>query len=523
MLFEIALLAGVVVYIAATVFLFLFGVNLLAMSVRAFRRGKVGQPTNVVRVVDEELPFVTVQLPVYNELYVARRVIDAAAEFDYPADKLQIQVLDDSNDETSRIVAAAVRDAAARGIDIEHIQRTNRVGYKAGALAAGLETATGEFVAIFDADFVPPADYLRRTVVHFDADHDPDRNVAFVQARWGHVNRDYSWLTKLQALAIDGHFLVEQAARGEAGYWFNFNGTAGIWRVDAIADAGGWKADTLTEDLDLSYRAHLRGWRARFVEDLVVPGEVPAQLTGYRRQQHRWARGSIHCAGRLLPQVWRSGEPFMVRVQATLHLTAYFIHLLLLLLVLLYPVMVRASLEYGQLSTLFGAGYLLALTSLAPTLFFVVGSHRNGRRWTSDIGRILAITVFGAGMMVNTARAAVQMFTQKNPAFERTAKFGLDAGSEVGSSWTTKRYQLAPDKIVFAELGLGSYSLFSAWLAWTNQNPGIFIFATLFGVGLLTVAFTSIFHNLRLRAARNRRARSLRDERETIEALPVLR
>lgn len=523
MVFDIALISAVVVYIISTVLLCVFGVNLLAMSIRAYRRGKVVTPETFERIADDQLPLVTVQLPVYNELYVARRVIEAVADFDYPADKLQIQVLDDSTDETSRIVADAVRDVAARGITIEHMQRTNRVGFKAGALGAGLETATGEYVAVFDADFVPPADYLRRTIPHFDADHDPDQNVAFVQARWGHINRDYSWLTKLQALAIDGHFLVEQAARGEAGYWFNFNGTAGIWRVAAIDDAGGWRADTLTEDLDLSYRAHLRGWRARFVEDLVVPGEVPAQLTGYRRQQHRWARGSIHCAGRLLPQVWRSGEPFMVRAQATLHLSAYFIHLLLVLLVLLYPVMVRASAEYGQLSTLFGAGYLLALTSLAPTLFFIVGSHRNGRRWTSDVPRIMAITVFGAGMMVNTARAALQMFTQKNPAFERTAKFGLAGESAGESSWTTKRYQLAPDKIVFAEIGLGLYSGWSAWLAWTGSNPGIFIFASIFGIGLLAVAFTSILHNVRLRVARGRRDRSLLAERESIEALPALR
>ena len=517
MIFDIALISAVVIYIIATVLLCIFGLNLLAMSIRAFRRGMVETDQTPERVDDDELPLVTVQLPVYNELYVARRVIEAVAEFDYPVEKLQIQVLDDSTDETSLIVANAVSDVAARGIMIEHIQRTDRVGFKAGALGAGLETATGEYVSVFDADFVPPADYLRRALPHFDAD-----NVAFVQARWGHVNRDYSWLTKLQALAIDGHFLVEQAARGEAGYWFNFNGTAGIWRVDAIADAGGWKADTLTEDLDLSYRAHLRGWRARFVEDLVVPGEVPAQLTGYRRQQHRWARGSIHCAGRLLPQVWRSGEPFMVRAQATLHLSAYFIHLLLVLLVLLYPVMVRASAEFGRLSTLFGAGYLLALTSLAPTLFFIVGSHRNGRRWVRDLPRILAITVFGAGMMVNTARAALQMFTHPNPAFERTAKFGLAGGADETPSWTTKRYQLAPDKIVFAELALGGYSMWSAYLAWAQGNPGIFIFAFIFGAGLLTVALTSILHNVRLRAARGRRARTLRDERESIEALPAL-
>ena len=521
MVFDVALISAVVIYIIATVLLCVFGVNLLAMAIRVLRKGPVQPPEPTRRLTDDELPLVTVQLPVYNELYVARRVIEAVAEFDYPAEKLQIQVLDDSTDETSRIVADAIRDVARSGINIEHIQRVDRVGFKAGALAAGMETATGEYVAIFDADFVPPADYLRRALPYFDEQNDPEQNVAFVQARWGHVNRDYSWLTKLQALAIDGHFLVEQAARGEAGYWFNFNGTAGIWRVEAIADAGGWKADTLTEDLDLSYRAHLRGWRAQFVEDLVVPGEVPAQLTGYRRQQHRWARGSIHCATRLLPQVWRSDERFMVKAQATLHLSAYFIHLLLVLLVLLYPAMVRASEEFGRLSTLFGAGYFLALTSLAPTLFFIVGSHRNGRRWTQDLPRILAITVFGAGMMVNTARAALQMFTHPNPAFERTAKFGLEEESAT-RSWTNKRYQLAPDKIVFAELALGAYSIWSATIAWNGSNPGIFIFASIFGIGLLTVAFTSILHNVRLRVARNRRERTVRAEQESIEALPVL-
>jgi len=208
-------------------------------------------------------------------------------------------------------------------------------------------------------------------------------------------------------------------------------------------------------------------------------------------------------------------------MQATLHLSAYFIHLLLVVLVLLYPAMVRASAEYGQLSTLFGAGYVLALTSLAPTLFFIVGSHRNNRRWTKDVPRILAITVFGAGMMVNTARAALQMFTHPNPAFERTAKFGLEEEAADGS-WTTKRYQLAPDKIVFAELALGAYSIWSASLAWSAGNPGIFVFASIFGIGLLTVAFTSVLHNVRLRAAKGRRARSLRAERETIEALPAL-
>jgi len=398
---------------------------------------------------------VTVQLPVYNELYVSKRIIDAVANFDYPADRLQIQVLDDSTDETSLIVANAVAEAAARG------------------------EATGEFIAIFDADFVPQPDFLLRSIPHFDSE-----DIAFVQARWGHVNRDYSWLTRLQALAIDGHFLVEQAGRGLAGYWFNFNGTAGVWRAAAIEDAGGWKADTLTEDLDLSYRAHLKGWRAKFLEDLVVPAEVPAQLTGFRRQQHRWARGSIECAYRLLPQVWRSGAGPTTKLQATLHLCAYFIQLLLMLLLVIYPLVVSVSIEYPQFSTIFGIGYLFALTSLAPTIFFVTGSRQGGRNWFRDLPQILAVTAFGAGLMVNTARATLQIFTRKNPSFERTAKFGIEENDGSEQSWTLKRYQLAPDRIIFAEIALGLYAAFASYLAFDNGNWGVFTYATIFGLGL---------------------------------------
>ena len=439
MLYDIVVISTAVVYVITSLLLFTFGLNLFVFSLRVWRQGVAGRAaSDLSEERDQILPLVTVQLPIYNELYVAERIIEAVSKFDYPVDRLQIQVLDDSTDETALIVASAVERVAARGLRIDHVRRAERTGYKAGALAEGMKTADGEYIAIFDADFVPPSDFLRRAIVHFDA-----TDVAFVQARWGHVNRDYSWLTRLQALAIDGHFLVEQAGRGTAGYWFNFNGTAGVWRAEAIADAGGWKADTLTEDLDLSYRAHLRGWTARFVEDIVVPAEIPAQLTGFRRQQHRWARGSIECARRLLPQVWRTTAPLMTKVQASLHLCAYFIQLLLLLLLLIYPLVVLASTEYPRFSTLFGVGYLFALTSMAPTIFFVTGSRRSGRRWPLDLPYIMAITVFGAGMMVNTARAALQIFTLPNPSFERTAKFGLSSDEEQGSSWTVKRYPVS--------------------------------------------------------------------------------
>ena len=520
---DVVLITTAVVYVITSFALFVFGVNLIVFSLRVSRRGirSSEAPLTAEAVADSELPRVTVQLPVYNELYVAKRIIEAVADFDYPSDRLQIQVLDDSTDETSAIVATAVADAAKRGLTIVHRRRADRAGYKAGALAEGMRDATGEFVAIFDADFVPQPDFLRRALPHFDA---PD--VAFVQARWGHVNRNYSWLTKLQALAIDGHFLVEQSGRGEAGYWFNFNGTAGVWRSEAIADAGGWKADTLTEDLDLSYRAHLRGWNARFVEELVVPAEVPAQLAGFRRQQHRWARGSMECAYRLLPQVWRSGATLMTRVQASLHLCAYFIQLLLMVLLLIYPVVVLASMEYPRFSTIFGIGYLFAMTSIAPTVFFVTGSRQGGRSWVRDIPQILAVTAFGAGLMVNTARAALQIFTHRSPAFERTAKFGIEgeAGdSSADQAWTTKRYQLAPDRIVYVELALGAYAVFAATLAWRNENWGVMAYATIFALGLFAVAASTLSHTWALHRARRDRASALRAEAEALrQNLPAL-
>jgi len=511
----------VAAYIGISLMLFVFGANLVAFSFRVWRRGP--QPHSTTTPLDDDdLPLVTVQIPIYNELYVSERILNAVAAFDYPRDRLQIQVLDDSTDETSIIVAQAVENARLAGHTVEHLHRVVRTGYKAGALGEGMQSATGEFIAIFDADFVPEPDFLRRSLPNFDAE-----DIAFVQARWGHVNRNYSWLTRLQALAIDGHFLVEQAGRGEAGYWFNFNGTAGVWRADAIRDAGGWKADTLTEDLDLSYRAHLKGWRARFVEDLVVRAEVPAQLTGFRRQQHRWARGSLECASRLLPQVWRARVPFMTRLQASLHLGAYSIQLLLLALLVMYPLVVASGVRYPGVSTVFGLGYLFALTSIAPTLFFITGSRQGQRRWLRDIPEILLITAFGAGMMVNTARAALQIFTQANPAFERTAKFGLEAdqssdASDSAQQWTTKRYQLSFDRIVLVEFALAIYGVFAAALALRHGNYGVLIYASVFATGLFIVSGSSMNHSWKLHRDRRQRAQAIRREAHALEtAVPT--
>lgn len=476
--------------------LFIFGVNFIYLSILTLRKGKDTAPPPEMKAA---WPTVTVQLPIYNELYVAERLIQAVAQLDYPPELLKIQVLDDSTDETVAVVRRAVDKVRAKGIQIEHLHRTNRTGFKAGALQAGMQATTDEFITIFDADFVPPSDFLRRTLPHIQED-----KIAFVQTRWGHLNKDYSWLTYLQSLAIDAHFMVEQFGRSQAGFWFNFNGTAGIWRREALLDAGGWTADTLTEDLDISYRAYLRGWRGHYVREIEVPAELPVNFSGFRRQQHRWARGSLECAIKLGPQVWRAPLPFKIKFQATLHLLGYSVHLLLFLLTLIYPLVVRYTAVDPHFSMLFGLAYIFALTSIAPTFFFLVGQQQLGRNWKRLLPKILGVSVIGSGLMLNTVRAAWQIMQKQEAVFERTAKFGMGEQKE---DWTAKRYQLRFDLLTYFELGLGLYSLRTAWLAIQLETWGILVYALLFGVGLISVAGVTIVQSTAV--YRQRKAREI--------------
>jgi cellulose synthase/poly-beta-1,6-N-acetylglucosamine synthase-like glycosyltransferase len=304
-----------------------YGLHRLVLLAVYFRTRKHG----AVRPPDPATwPRVTVQLPIFNERYVATRLIDAVCAFDYPRDRLEIQVLDDSTDDTTDRIARRVAHYRARGLDIHHLHRRRRTGYKAGALAAGCQQAQGELLAVFDADFVPPPEFLRETVPHF-----ADPRLGVVQARWEHVNREYSLLTRAQAIFLDAHFLIEHVARNRAGHFFNFNGTAGIWRREAIVDAGGWHHDTLTEDLDLSYRAQLAGWRFLFLPEVTAPAELPVDVNAFKRQQFRWAKGSIQTARKLLGPVLRSDLPWSTKVEATIHLTNNAAYLLMVLLSLL--------------------------------------------------------------------------------------------------------------------------------------------------------------------------------------------
>ncbi|MEM8924789.1 MAG: glycosyltransferase [Actinomycetota bacterium] len=495
--------AALVAYGTASLLLFAFGANLLWCSFVAWRRRATidSFPNAPEPAADsaasavEHLPNVTIQLPIFNEPQVARRVIEACAAIDYPADRLQIQVLDDSDDGSSASVAEVVADLArsSTGPPVEHRRRPNRNGYKAGALADGLETATGEIVAVFDADFVPPPDVLRRTVGAF-----ADPEVAFVQGRWGHLNPTENLLTRLQVPAIDGHFLVEQQARGAGGHWFNFNGTAGLWRVSAIDDAGGWRADTLTEDLDLSYRAHLRGWRAVYRPDVLVPGELPASMSAFRRQQHRWARGSMEVARKLLRSVWRSPAPFATKLQASFHLLAYGVHLLLLTMVLTYPFVVAAA-DGGRIpSWAHWPAIAPNAMTLAPVVFLITGQavQAGGLRGRRLAGAVAAAIVVGSGLMVNTARAVLDIALRPDPVFERTAKSGnadrpTAGGIPIPVAATVQNERTMPDPIVGIEAVVGLYSIGACWFALSRGAWGIAFYAGLFGLGLLTVAVTS--------------------------------
>jgi cellulose synthase/poly-beta-1,6-N-acetylglucosamine synthase-like glycosyltransferase len=284
----------------------------------------------------EHLPRVTVQLPIYNEMYVVERLLDSVCHMHYPRELLEIQVLDDSTDETTALCRAAVDRYRSRGFDIQHLHRDDRTGFKAGALDAGLQVASGEFILIFDADFVAPPDFLEKTLGHFQ-----DPKVGMVQVRWGHINRNYSLLTQVQSILLDGHFILEHGGRNRSGRFFNFNGTAGIWRRTVITDAGGWQHDTLTEDLDLSYRAQMRGWRFVFMQDLVSPGEVPVEMNAFKSQQHRWAKGSVQTCKKLLPRLLASGLPLPIKIEAAFHLCANFAYpLMVLLSILMFPAMV---------------------------------------------------------------------------------------------------------------------------------------------------------------------------------------
>ena len=432
----------------------------------------------------DTLPVVTIQLPIYNEMYVADRLIDAVCQLDYPRELLEIQVLDDSTDETRSVAEHAVRRNAARGLDITYLHRTDRTGYKAGALEAGLRAARGEFVAIFDADFMPPADFLRRTVPFF-----VDPAIGMVQARWGHINQDYSLLTKIQSILLDGHFVLEHGSRNRGGLFFNFNGTAGIWRRAAIADAGGWQHDTLTEDLDLSYRAQLRGWQFVFLQDLVAPAEVPVEMNAFKSQQHRWAKGSIQTCRKLLPRILQSRLPLAVKAEAFFHLSANFNYLLMCVLsVLMAPSMViRYNMGWYEMLLIDLPLFVAATASVAN--FYMVCQRELHADWTTRLKYLPFLMSIGIGLTVNNTRAVCEALFNRPSEFARTPKYRIE-GTE--DEWIGKKYRQNFTVQPMIELALGLYFTATVFYALSNGIYGTLPFLVLFQMGFLYTGLLSL-------------------------------
>ncbi len=404
-----------------------------------------------------ELPRVTVQLPMYNERYVARRIIEQACRIDYPRDRLQIQVLDDSTDQTAEIARQTVERLRAAGHDIVYIHRSDRTGYKAGALANGLNSATGEFIAIFDADFLPPEQVLRETVHFFT-----DQKVGMVQCRWDHLNRGSSLLTHAQAILLDGHFLIEHTARNRSGRFMSFNGTAGIWRRSAIQDAGGWQHDTLTEDLDLSYRAQLQGWRFVFLPDLTAPAELPPEMNAFKAQQHRWTKGGAQTCVKLLRDVFRRGPDWRVKLEACFHLSSWAVYVLMVLLsVLIGPALIAKLVVPGQQpSWRLAVDFCMFVIGTGSALsFYVVSQRELARSWLEILWHIPALMAIGIGIAFNNAVAAIEGVIFRAGEFVRTPKFGDQAADGVAVKASLARVRSRGAWKAWAELSLAAYLL----------------------------------------------------------------
>ncbi len=439
----------------------------------------------------EELPRVTVQLPMYNEKYVVERLLDAICALDYPRDRLEIQVLDDSTDETTAIAARKVKEARAAGFDITLIHRENRTGYKAGALQNGLKSSTGDFVLIFDADFVPNPKILMESIHYFT-----DPEVALVQSRWGHINREYSALTEVQSIFLDGHFVMEHGARSRSARFFNFNGTAGIWRKEAILDAGGWQHDTLTEDLDLSYRAQLRGWRFIFLPNLVSPAELPVDMNAFKSQQHHWTKGAIQTCLKILPRVWRSKVPLKIKVEATMHLTGNFCYLLMVVLaVMLLPSLYLRSYSTADLRPLLILDVPLFFTAMLSFLiFYTMAQVEQSSRWYTKILYVPMLVSVGVGLVLNNSCAVLEALLGKQSAFPRTPKYSVTSRKD-GGKWRKCDYKTFMGFLPYVEVLIGLYFLLTAYLAFQKGAYLALPLMLVFAGGTLYIGLLSILHS----------------------------
>ena len=488
-----------ILYAIAIAVLTLYGANLLWLCKRSAGAGRLAPDPSPAAPPDRSFvwPFVTVQLPVFNEPLVVERLIDACVRLDYPPDRFEIQVLDDSTDDTPRLVARRMAAMASRGVRIVHLRRPNREGYKAGALRYGLTQAEGDFVAVFDADFVPRPDFLCRLMPAFARER-----LGAVQARWGHLNQNASLLTRIQAVGLDTHFAVEQLARRRADCFLHFNGTAGVWRRAAIVDAGGWQADTIAEDLDLSYRAQLAGWSIEFMGNVEVPAELPSTFEGVRTQQFRWTKGSVETARKLLRTLWASRESFRRKVQGTLHMTAHLVFPFVLLAGVLHAPMQAATHAGGPSEAWLGWLALGSIGFAGFALAQVFAQRRLYADWPRRLGVLPVFMAGTVGMSIRNTIAVVEAFAGISSPFVRTPKFGTVAA---GSRTATGRLRRRPGgsaalRIAYPlEIAMGVYSTAGvAYLLMTGQWDAV-AFQLLFAAGFVLVA-TATFRETRTKS-----------------------
>jgi cellulose synthase/poly-beta-1,6-N-acetylglucosamine synthase-like glycosyltransferase len=436
-------------------------------------------------------PVVTVQLPIYNERFVIERLLESVCAMDWPRDRLEVQVLDDSTDETVELVAARVGSLRRRGFDVHHVRRPDRTGYKSGALREGLRTARGDYVAVFDADFVPDPDFLRKTIDHFT-----DPTVGFVQTRWTYLNRDYGLLTQGMGMLMDGHFVLEQVTRSRGGYIFNFNGTGGVWRKQAIEDAGGWQDDTICEDTDLSYRAHLAGYRGVYLRDVACPSELPVQITALKSQQHRWAKGLTECFLKLMPLLWRSRQPLRSKIEGTFHLGANlaFPASLFMTVVALPVMLVRLqSGTKGQGLAVLVDSAVFGLVVVTQVLFYVVATREVHARWWDRLRYLPFFPIVGVGLAVNNARGVLEALTGLKTEFVRTPKLGvLEGGNRALVRRRERAYAGGRDTMqALLELSMGAYYVYMAAVQWEHMRVGAMVTGVL-SVGLFTMGFSTL-------------------------------
>jgi len=469
-------------YLLIVAWLALYGVQALVLTLLYLRHR--AEATEEVVLNWDVWPAVAVQLPVYNERHVVERLIDAAAALEYPRDRLEIQVLDDSTDDTTALAEARAAYYRARGVQVRVCHRTDRSSYKAGALAWGLTQTSAEFLVVFDADFRPRPDFLLRTIPQMVARPE----LGILQTRWSHLNEEFSPLTRAQSLALDGHFVVEQTGRSRSGLLINFNGSGGVWRRTCIEQAGGWQADTMTEDMDLSYRAQLAGWQSLYMLEVDAPAELPAQMEAFKRQQARWAKGSIQCLRKLGWPILRSDLTIPQKLMALVHISSYLTHpLMILLLLVMLPMALR--LQPAHLPLL-----ALAFATIGPPLLYVVAQGALHRDWKKRVLYFPFLAAVCAGITWSTSRAVWQGLTTWGGTFARTPKFRLE-GRQGG--WSRSVYRLLPDRAIAGEILLMLYALATAAVAWTHGNYGAVPFLLLYVGGFGMVAGMSLYQGLR--------------------------